>query len=36
MTRLGVLVASAVFLRRDRARQQASISPDRRVLTPSG
>jgi MFS family permease len=36
MTILGVLVASAVFLRRDRARQQAAISLDRRVLTPSG
>ena len=36
MTILGVLVASAVFLRRDRARQQAGISLDRRVLTPSG
>ncbi len=36
MTILGVLVASAVFLRRDRARQRAAISLDRRVLTPSG
>ena len=36
MTILGVLLASAVFLRRDRARQQAAISLDRRVLTPSG
>ena len=36
MTILGVLVASAVFLRRDRARQQAELDLDRRVLTPSG
>jgi MFS family permease len=36
MTILGVLLASAVFLRRDRARQQAEIGLDRRVLTPSG
>jgi MFS family permease len=36
MTIIGVLVASAVFLRRDRARQEAAIRLDRRVLTPSG
>jgi MFS family permease len=36
MTILGVLLASAVFLRLDRARQRAAVSLDRRVLTPSG
>ena len=36
MTILGVLLASAVFLRLDRGRQQAAVSLDRRVLTPSG
>ena len=36
MTIVGVLVASAVFLRLDRARQQAATRLDRRVLTPSG